>query len=483
MEKTYVYYRDFGAVGDGKTDDMEAIVRAHAYANEHGLPVRADAGAHYYIGGRDLTAVIKTDTDWGDAHFTLDDRELENRNQSVFSIPTSYEQFPVELASLSKDATKVPLTFDTEVLLFVKDADCKVFRRFGVNASNGVPKIDTVLVAPDGTVKNGINWDFDHITEASAIGVDAEPLTVRGGFFTTIANAQECFYNYHCRNIRITRSRVTVEGLTHRVTDEGEQGAPYAGFFNADGCAYLHLRDCSLTGHKLYWTPGQGGMSPMGTYDISLGSCCYVTLTRVTQVPDIMDSSRWGLMGSNFCKDIHLVDCKMSRFDAHMGVNCAAIKGSSLGWQCVQAIGRGLFAVEDSTVFGRSLVSLRYDYGGHWDGDFIVKNCTWRPNGHHPAVISGANGEHHDFGYPCKMPRVITVEDLLIDDSDCPEAEEICLLNNYKDDLAAPRPYPYQTPERLVVRNVRTVSGKPVKVCRDPAYYPGLVVEWDGKIL
>ena len=66
-------------------------------------------------------------------------------------------------------------------------------------------------------------------------------------------------------------------------------------------------------------------VSPMGTYDISLGSCCYVTLTRVTQVPDIMDSSRWGLMGSNFCKDIHLVDCKISRFDAHMGVNCAAI--------------------------------------------------------------------------------------------------------------------------------------------------------------
>ena len=483
MEKAYVSYADFGAVGNGKADDMAAICKAHEYANEKGLPVRAEDGAHYYIGGRDMTAVIRTDTDWGTARFTLDDRALENRNQTIFLIPSSYERYPVCIDTLSTNQKQVPLSFEREVLLTVKDADCKIYRRKGVNASSGVSKNDTILVDKNGSIKNGINWDFDHITEAFVRPIDEAPLFVRGGFFSTIANAQECFYNYHSRNIRITRSRVTVEGLTHRVTDERDRGAPYAGFLSADGAAYLTLRDCSLSGHKLYYTPGNGGMSPMGSYDISLGSCCYVSLIRVTQVPDIMDSSRWGLIGTNFCKDIHFEDCAISRFDAHMGVNCGSISGSSLGWQCVQVIGKGTFEVKNSSVFGRAFISLRYDYGSHFDGDITIKNAKWLPKGKHPAVISGANNEDHDFGYTCKMPRVITIENLLIDDTACPEAEEICLLCNYKDDIDSERTYPYQTPEKLIVKDVKTVSGKPVLLCRDPRYYPNHSVEINGKSL
>ena len=44
-EKTftdYVTYEEFGAVGDGKTDDFAAIVKAHEYANSNGLSVFAN---------------------------------------------------------------------------------------------------------------------------------------------------------------------------------------------------------------------------------------------------------------------------------------------------------------------------------------------------------------------------------------------------------------------------------------------------------
>lgn len=483
MEKKFVTYAEFGAKGDGKTDDMAAIAAAHAYANEHNLPVVAEDDATYYIGEKNITATIRTNTDWGKAHFILDDRKLEHRGQTIFMVPSAYEKFPVSLDSLSLGQKKVPLTFEHDVLLTVRDENTKIYRRKGVNASSGVTKNDTILVDKEGNVLNGISWEFDKITEAFAREIDDEPLTINGGFFTTIANEAECFYNYHDRNIHITRSRVTIQNLTHRVTGEGDQGAPYGGFILANGVAYLTLRDCSLSGHKLYWTPGQGGMSPMGTYDINLGSCSEVSLIRVTQVPDIMDSSRWGLMGSNFCKGIHLEDCAISRFDAHMGVHDCDIKGSSFGWQCVQVIGHGTFDVKDSSVFGRCFISLRYDYGCHFDGNMSIKNSKWLPKGQHPVVIGCANEEDHDFGYICKMPKNIVIENLLIDDTNCPEAEEICLLSDYKPDPDSPRTFPYIAPEKIIVKNVKRVSGQPILVCKDRRLYPNTIIEWDGKII
>jgi FHS family L-fucose permease-like MFS transporter len=44
-----VTYEEFGAKGDGRTDDRSAIVRAHAAANERGARVRAKDGATYYL--------------------------------------------------------------------------------------------------------------------------------------------------------------------------------------------------------------------------------------------------------------------------------------------------------------------------------------------------------------------------------------------------------------------------------------------------
>ncbi len=50
-------YSDFGAKGDGRTNDIEALIRAHEYANERGVPVRGDEGAVYYISRVEAGAV------------------------------------------------------------------------------------------------------------------------------------------------------------------------------------------------------------------------------------------------------------------------------------------------------------------------------------------------------------------------------------------------------------------------------------------
>ena len=80
-DKKYVTYEEFGAVGDGVTDDYAAICKAHDYANEAGLPVKANDNATYYIlnpiiDGAMRSAIIKTDVDWGGAKFIIDDSEI-----------------------------------------------------------------------------------------------------------------------------------------------------------------------------------------------------------------------------------------------------------------------------------------------------------------------------------------------------------------------------------------------------------------------
>ena len=58
-----IRYSDLGAIGDGVSDDMIFIVATHILANQYGFNVKADDGAKYLIGGRELTAII-TNTDF-----------------------------------------------------------------------------------------------------------------------------------------------------------------------------------------------------------------------------------------------------------------------------------------------------------------------------------------------------------------------------------------------------------------------------------
>ena len=89
IERGYVKYSDFGAVGDGVNNDHAAIYNAHVFANEHGLDVFADEGAVYYIHTFENSAPIKTNTDFSGAKFIIDDQGDEiflQRSKPVFTV-------------------------------------------------------------------------------------------------------------------------------------------------------------------------------------------------------------------------------------------------------------------------------------------------------------------------------------------------------------------------------------------------------------
>ncbi|MDA3821315.1 MAG: hypothetical protein PF450_01695 [Bacteroidales bacterium] len=270
-----------------------------------------------------------------------------------------------------------------------------------------------------------IIWDFDQITEITALLIDEKTLKITGGHFTTIANKAKSKYTYYGRNITIRRSNVLVNELEHRVSGEGDHGAPYRGFIDIRNCSHVSVKNTILTGHKTYRTIGSAGKSvTMGTYDLSVNHALNVSIEHCTQTNDINDRKYWGIMASNFSKNLIFDNCTLSRFDAHMGVANATIRNLTLGHMGINAIGSGTFIVENTTINGRSLINLRSDYGSTWQGDFIIRNCIFVPSGGRSSsasLIGGSYSGQHDFGYTCYMPERITIENLHIDDSNHPK--------------------------------------------------------------
>lgn len=471
----FVSYRDFGARGDGKTDDLDAIAAAHAFANQQNLPVKADEGANYYIGRKDRTAVIRTDTDFGTANFIIDDIKVKNRNAPVFMVTSGLSSFkPEGISSLKRNQEKINVSLPASCIITVTDSAVKRYIRFGPNQNNGSPQTDIFMADKNGNVDMNapIVWDFDQITDITAMPVDETTLTISSGRFTTIANQAESKYTYYSRGISIRRSNVIVQGLEHHVTGEGDHGAPYGGFINISDCANVTVRNTILTGHKMYQTIGSAGVTvPMGSYDISVNRALNVSFVNCSQTNDINDSRYWGIMGSNYSKNLLYDGCIFSRFDAHMGVANATIRNSTMGHMGINAIGSGVLTVEDCTIRGRTLVNLRSDYGSTWQGEFVIRNCTFIPAGGKPvsaSLIGGSYSGQHDFGYTCYMPERITIENLHIDDSQHPENYQgPAIFSNFNPEMtdeSYKEKFSYVKTREVVMKNVTTASGRELRV-------------------
>ena len=474
MQKTALTYEEFGAIGNGINDDMPAIVACHNAANEKGLPVIAKRGATYYIGGADLAATIKTDTDFSTAKFIIDDRKLENIKTPIFKVCPDGEPYSPPITSLYRGQKKVDFPHTGNVYVQIETDSHKIYIRKGLNQNAGNNPTDCFIVDNDGNIKNEINWDYPTVSRVYAISADDTPITIKGGIFTTVANRAPSKYTYHNRNFNITRSNVTLEGLTHYIVGELDHGAPYEGFISVNRCYNFTARNLLLTPHFTYWTESQipGKDVPMGTYDFSFGAAINARLIGIRQTIDINDTRYWGLMGSNYSKELHLEDCIMSRFDAHCGVTNGSIKNCELGHAGLNLIGFGKFTIENTTVHGSALVNFRTDYGSFFHGELIIKNCKWIPRNENPESVFYANNtQDHNFGYDCGLPENITVDGLEITLSEKYKSEKVYLLPDYDNAFSADKPFKYSVPETVHLNNININKSAELELCKNAEQY------------
>ena len=479
LMSTAVSYLDFGAKGDGKTDDLAAIIATHEYANKYGLPVKAGEGKTFYIGMCNKGAVIKTSTDFTGAKIIIDDRDVpwsELRRVAIFNVVPSSASYELNsLKSLKVGDTNIGTTLNEDSVVIITEAGTKRYIRKGYNADNdGVDQNEILVVDKNGNISadSPVIWDYSNITSAVVTPIDKETLTIKGGTFTTICNNDIEKTGYYWRGFLITRSNVVVDGIEHYIENEGENGAPYQSFMRADDCTNITIKNSVFTPHKTYFWMNNGVRTSVGTYDISPFRVVNFTMKNCTQTIDILNQSYWGIFTSNFCKNIVFDGCKLSRIDAHQGVHNAKVLNSELGWLGCAMTGSGLLYLEGSKIHGTDFINLRDDYGSSWHGDVVVKNCTWAPNrgkwlsDSYYSIIGGTNLQQHYFGYECYMPTNITIENLYIDDSKATTAYKGIMLfkdinpSRTSESAENSLPQTYYVTETVNISGITLASGK-----------------------
>lgn len=469
----FVDYETFGALGNGSTDDIDFIAGAHMYANFVNLPVKTKADATYYIGGKNRKAEIRTNTDFGTSKFIIDDRFVEKVNEPVFLVNSTLNSVKLTgVKTLKRNQAKIDATFAGTHVISVTNNKVKRYIRYGNNQNSGASQTDVFIVDKEGNVDKNtpIIWDFDDISSITALPIDETVLTIKGGHFETIANAEGQKTNYYSRGISVKRSNVVVDGLLHTVTREGELGAPYMGFIAISECAFVTVQNTTFTGRKTYKKIGSAGNEvSMGTYDLTANRALNISVINCKQTNDIYDPVYWGLFASNFCKNILFDNCHFSRFDAHMGVANATIRNSTLGHMGINAIGEGLLLIENTKIRSARMVNLRNDYGSTWNGELIIRNCEFTPTSLSAVnIIIGTNEGQHDFGYVCYMPERITIENLKINDAKAPESYKGPAIfgnfNTKKKDESYVEKFPYIITKEVIVKNISSDSGKPLRV-------------------
>jgi hypothetical protein len=269
---------------------------------------------------------------------------------------------------------------------------------------------------------------------------------------------------------------VVIDSVYHTVTEELDHGAPYSGFMVVSKCTHVTVQNCTFTGHKVYSTIGNANVPvSMGSYDITVNKADNVTFKNCKQTNNIHDSKQWGVFGSNHSKNITFDTVEFSRFDAHMGVTNATIKNSVLGYMGMNLIGRGIFLVENTKVCGWTFINLRGDYGSTFEGEIIIRNCEFLPsNGAQSdaVLIGGSYSGQHDFGYTCYMPRKITIDGLVINDSNSPNEYQgpkiFAPFNREYTSEDFVEKYPYVITEEIVIKDLTIKSGKPYIVSTNP---------------
>ena len=454
-----IYYKDFGAVGDGETDDFFAIKACHDEANKYGHTVNAERGATYYIGAKNGTQsiIVKTDTYWNLCSFIWDDKALPDPADSqaylspIFQIAPSEPKYSLSgstlpVKSLASGATAIEgFNPGKMVLVLIYDNTERHYIRYGGNQNNGTAQKEILIVNADGTIdpSTPVQWDYTTLSKIEVYPIDEDPIVFSGGTkdqvdnysalgvfdnfdcidrstVLTLFNDAPSEYKYHARNIEVRRSNVTVKNIEHILDDNVETSAPYAGFVNVLYATNVTVDGMIFQKQKGFNTTGAGsGDVGMGSYEIHADYANNVVWQNCRQSNFFQPDGKVvykGYMATNYCKNLVFDNMTSCSFDSHCALYNGTIKNSTV--EHLNYIGAGLCKLENVTVYtdgANAAICLREDYGSTWNGDVIIDGLVMRTSKENVTLsVMRAYWVNHDFGYTCYLPKSVSINNAKI---------------------------------------------------------------------
>ena len=499
-----IYYKDFGAKGNDDLCDFNAIKEAHKIANQYGHTVNAEPGVIYNIGkntGKE-SIVVQTNTNWNGCKFIIDDKGLERENSeyyvSIFSISSSvsssnkdYTGDNVPISSIYVGATNIGFKPGFEAIVYVENSNVLQFVRTGGGQNNdpGKPQQEVVRVDADGNIDptTPIQWDYSVVTRVKVVRIDDAPITVSGGAegvyttFTTLFNGSSYRErdSYLSRNIRVTRSNVTVTNFVHVIEGEDgcQSGQPYDGFTCTDYAYNVTWQGLTLQRYKT-WNNTVSGSQVARSYEVRAGHCVNLTYKDCTQSNFFHEPNGGtrgnGMMGTNYCRNITLDGCKFNTFDAHCGVYNASVINSTVAY--ISLIGQGTFTLQGTTVYATRVdtnesrvIELRPDYGSSFNGTLIVKDVTVKYMHDRDVVLLYGTWEDTYRGFKTYLPGTVYLDNIKLvqvafeNDVERTVGVNLTMLNlvtrgmaTAKDDISSPEyatKNPYKGIQELYVTN------------------------------
>ena len=248
---TRIYYSDFGAVGDGITNDTEAIRAAHEAANLDNLTVMGEAGKTYYIAKVEEPINIQTDVDFCGATFIFDASHFVKEDTgNVFKV-TSHVKSPsvnkayLDAINANKDengfvikglshgdeqTTKLDLGLGYPAFIKLYNTKNKTYMRWGYVDNAGQNQCEVILVDKDGNIDptTPILLDYTELTSVTVVPIDIHTITIKNA--TVISKASQMNTlgkgGSIAHSFALTRSNTVFENMHHVITGEIAKNAP-----------------------------------------------------------------------------------------------------------------------------------------------------------------------------------------------------------------------------------------------------------------
>ncbi|WP_249538023.1 phage head-binding domain-containing protein [Escherichia coli] len=368
--KYWVTLKEFGAIGDGVTNDAPAIAKALNYAYSNNLDVRQSDGTFLLDGDTyldikslnvDLTGcVLKPSATWK-GQITISQPEIPV-TYGVGSAPVNGVNASTGnsrgIGSNYLDGLASNTDLDGCFIQLSTSQPMFTFR------DTAYTRVDFNRVYNRGNLENPLKYALgNNATSIKALKIRKDVQTIKGlTIDESLTRNYRIIYINQASRVRLINTSFINRPLTQNFSDSRLE--IYESYdVIVDGLFAPSVAD-SFT-----------GTGDIYSYTIGLGNSMNVTIKNATA-----NGEGWGATGSNNCANVRFERCDLSRIDFHMPFqNYLKINDCNIGRSGVLVTGIGDLYVTNST-FNSSpdmpgnIIATRADAGGYFDGDLYMEN-------------------------------------------------------------------------------------------------------------